>query len=191
MNTEEFVLKQIGVVSSPHTDPSQTPIQPVFARGIKGTVTLAPQYRDGLRDLAGFSHLYVFYAFHRTEQTKLVVRPYLQDQDRGVFSTRAPCRPNKIGFSLVKLTSIEANVLHIEDVDMLDGTPVLDIKPYIARFDSRESVRSGWQDEVADEVAMSRGRRGVATEANKGKCSVGLTHLHDAGLQRSLRHSTR
>jgi len=164
MQGAEFVFRGIGMVRSPHTDPSATPIQPIFARQVKGTVVLDPAYSEGLTDLAGFSHIYVFYIFHRNRATKLKVRPFLEDTTRGVFATRAPCRPNKLGFSVVRLTSIEGNVLHIEDVDILDGTPVVDIKPFIARFDTREDVRSGWQEGVSDETAARRGQRGFRGE---------------------------
>jgi tRNA-Thr(GGU) m(6)t(6)A37 methyltransferase TsaA len=160
MKREEFVFHAIGVVRSPHTDPSKTPIQPVFAKQAEGKVMLDPGYSDGLADLEDFSHIYLFYVFHKTSETKLTVRPFLEDKTHGVFATRAPCRPNKLGFSVVKLISIEGNTLNVEDIDILDGTPVIDIKPFIARFDTRDDVRSGWQDGVADETAELRGRRG-------------------------------
>lgn len=160
MNPTEFVFHAIGVVRSPHTDPSDTPIQPVFAHRVKGTVILDRDYCDGLADLEEFSHIYVFYVFHKTKKTMLTVRPFLEDTAHGVFATRAPCRPNKLGFSVVRLISIEGNALNVEDIDILDGTPVIDIKPYIARFDTRDGVRSGWQDGIADDTAASRGRRG-------------------------------
>jgi len=160
MKSAEYVFHSIGIVRSPHTDPSKTPIQPVFAQQAKGTVILDPSYSDGLVDLKGFSHIYLFYVFHKTQETKLTVRPFLEEVTHGVFATRAPCRPNKLGFSVVKLISIEGNVLNVEDIDILDGTPLIDIKPYIARFDSREDVRSGWQDGIPDDTAALRGRRG-------------------------------
>ena len=162
MKSAEFVFHTIGVVQSPHTDPSKTPIQPVFAQQAKGTVILDPCYSDGLVDLEGFSHIYLFYVFHKTKETKLIVRPFLEETTHGVFATRAPFRPNKLGFSVVKLISIEGNVLNVEDIDVLDGTPVIDIKPYIARFDTRDNVRSGWQDRIPDDTAALRGQRGFA-----------------------------
>ena len=165
MKADEFIFHAIGIVHSPHKDQSSTPIQPVFARGIKGTVTLDPRYSSGLMDLEAFSHIYLFYVFHKAQETKLTVRPFLEETQHGVFATRAPCRPNKLGFSVVKLISIEDNILHIEDVDILDGTPIVDIKPYVKRFDMRESVRSGWQDEIDDETAALRGRRGFPPNA--------------------------
>jgi tRNA-Thr(GGU) m(6)t(6)A37 methyltransferase TsaA len=160
MKRTKFVFHAIGVVQSPHTDPSKTPIQPVFAQNVKGKVILDPGYSDGLVDLEGFSHIYLFYVFHKTKETKLTVRPFLEETTHGVFATRAPCRPNKLGFSVVKLISIEGNILNVEDIDILDATPVIDIKPYIARFDTRDEVRSGWQDGVPDDTAALRGRRG-------------------------------
>jgi tRNA-Thr(GGU) m(6)t(6)A37 methyltransferase TsaA len=160
MKQDEFVFRAIGVVRSPHTVPAKTPVQPVFAERVKGQVVVDPRYAEGLADLEGFSHIYLFYVFHRMEETKLTVKPFLEDATHGVFATRAPCRPNKLGFSVVRLTSVEGNVLDVEDVDILDGTPILDIKPYVARFDTREKVRSGWQEGVSDEAAASRGLRG-------------------------------
>ncbi len=160
MKCADFVFHAIGVVRSPHADPSQTPIQPVFAQGSKGRIVLDPEYSEGLVDLECFSHIYLFYVFHKTQETKLTVRPFLEEATHGVFATRAPCRPNKLGFSVVKLISVEGNILNVEDVDILDGTPVVDIKPYIARFDTRDEVKSGWQDLIPDDIAAVRGRRG-------------------------------
>ena len=151
--------RPIGVIHSPHTVPKETPIQPAFAKGIPGTAEVFPEFVDGLKDVEAFSHLFIIYCFHKVRGTKLQVKPFLQDEIRGVFACRAPCRPNPIGFSVCRLVRREGNVLHIEDVDMLDGTPLLDIKPYVARFDTRDDVRSGWQDDVDDETAAKRGVR--------------------------------
>ena len=104
--------------------------------------------------------LCLIYWFHKATTTKLVVTPFLDDTPRGVFATRAPCRPNPIGLSVVRLLQREGNVLHLQDVDILDGTPLLDIKPYVTRFDCREGARCGWQDGVDEETARRRGRRG-------------------------------
>jgi tRNA (adenine37-N6)-methyltransferase len=173
MKRTEFVFHAICVVRSPHTNPSKTPIQPVFAQQAKGTVILDPGYSDGLADLEDFSHIYLFYVFHKTKETKLTVRPFLEEKAHGVFATRASCRPNKLGFSVVKLISVEGNVLNVEDIDVLDGTPVIDIKPYIARFDTRDDVRSGWQDAIPDDTAALRGRRGF--QENGGLKSIGIS----------------
>ena len=156
---KDYMFKPIGIIRTPHVETSQTPIQPVFAKGIPGTVEVFPEYVDGLMDLDKFSHLYLLYYFNRAKETKLKVKPYLEDELHGIFATRAPHRPNKIGISVVKLLKIEKNILHIEDVDILNGTPLLDIKPYIARFDTRDEVRSGWQDEIQDDTADVRGKK--------------------------------
>lgn len=160
MKDKEIMFRSIGSVSSPHTDPSNTPIQPVFAKGLKGRILIDEEYSEGLRDLDGFSHIFIFYSFHGTDSERLMVKPFLEEMERGIFATRAPCRPNRIGFSLLRLISVEGSVLHVEDIDILDGTPVLDIKPYIERFDVREPARSGWQERVSDETAAILGKRG-------------------------------
>jgi len=155
----EYTFKPIGIIRSSHFESCQTPIQPVFAKGIHGTVEVFSEYADGLMDIEKFSHIYLFYYFNRAKETKLKVKPYLEDELHGIFATRSPHRPNKIGISVVKLLKIEKNILFVEDVDILDGTPLLDIKPYIARFDSRDNVRSGWQDEIQDDTANLRGKK--------------------------------
>jgi len=157
-------MQPIGVLRSPHVNPADTPIQPVFAQGVRGQVRLEAQYVEGLRDLAAFSHVFLFYIFDRMAETRLTVTPYLEDQTHGVFATRGPWRPNKLGFSLVRLLAVEDNILHIEDVDILDGTPIIDIKPYVERFDRRENTRSGWLDGVSEVDAVRRGQRGHSAD---------------------------
>jgi len=159
MNREEIVFQSIGIIHSPHQKISDIPIQPVFVNDIKGTVVIDPEFAEGLMDLNEFSHIYLFYFFHQSQKTCLHVKPYLSEQEHGIFATRAPHRPNKLGMSLVRLTKIAGNILHIKDIDVLDGTPLLDIKPYIKRFDSRDNVQSGWQDSVSDDTASVRGLR--------------------------------
>jgi tRNA-Thr(GGU) m(6)t(6)A37 methyltransferase TsaA len=159
MNDNKLVFRTIGVIHSPHKEISKIPIQPVFCRGIEGTVILNTEYTDGLKGLEGFSHVYLFYYFNRTQKTLLRLKPFLSDREQGIFATRAPHRPNKLGMSLVRLVKIENNILYVKDLDILDGTPLLDIKPYIRRFDSRKTVKSGWQDAVSDGVASVRGLR--------------------------------
>jgi len=149
----------IGIIRSPHTDRETVPIQPVYAEGIEGRAEIFEAYEDGLADLEGFSHLILLYHFHRAGGVKLRVTPFLEDVEHGVFATRAPCRPNPIGLSVVRLVRREGRVLHLADVDILDGTPLLDVKPYVARFDRRDGVRSGWQDGVDEPTARHRGRR--------------------------------
>ncbi len=154
----------IGIIRSTHTVPEQTPIQPVYARGCLGRVEVLPEYEEGLKDLEGFSHVILIYHFHRTEAVYLTVQPFLQDVDHGVFSTRAPCRPNPIGMSIVELVRREGTTLHLDGVDILDGTPLLDIKPYVGRFDRIEGTRDGWQHVVDEPTARRRGRRGYCAE---------------------------
>ncbi len=156
---EKILLKPIGVIRSENTDPLETPIQPIYAEGVKGYAEIFPQFREGLKDLEGFSHLYLIYYFHEESSVKLMVKPFLDEIERGVFSTRAPCRPNKIGLSVVKLYKIEGNILYLDNVDILDGTPLLDIKPYISRFDKIEKCRSGWQENIDEKKAKIIGRR--------------------------------
>lgn len=158
-DAHDIVLRPIGVIHSPHKQAEETPVQPAFAEGVRAQVAVFPEYHEGLRDLETYSHIFLIYHFHQAPAPELTVTPYLQDTPRGLFATRAPCRPNPIGLSLVRLLKIENGVLHIEDVDVLDGTPLLDIKPYISRFDSCEGARCGWQDQVDDSTARARGRR--------------------------------
>jgi tRNA-Thr(GGU) m(6)t(6)A37 methyltransferase TsaA len=141
----DFIRYQpIGIVRTPFLEQAGTPIQPRRGRGIAGTVEIFPEFADGLSDLEGFSHIYLIYHLHRSEGFDLRVIPYLDDVPRGVFATRAPARPNPIGVSVVRLRKIEGAVLHIEDLDILDGTPLLDIKPYAPDFDHVEEFRIGW-----------------------------------------------
>lgn len=157
---QPITLRPIGVIRTPHQEAEDTPIQPVYARGIRGRAEILPEYLDGLRDLEGFSHVCLIYWFHKAASPRVIVKPFLDDRPRGVFATRASCRPNPIGLSVVRLVRREENVLHLEDVDILDGTPLLDIKPYITRFDYREGARCGWHDNVDERTAEIRGRRG-------------------------------
>ena len=158
--SESIVYQPIGVIRSEHTKPGDTPIQPVYAKGCKGRVEVFPEYVDGLRDVEGFSHIYLVYHLHKAGPAKLVVKPFLQDVEHGIFATRSPWRPNGIGLSIVELIRREGNILHLDRVDILDGTPLLDIKPYTAKFDCIAATRNGWQDEVDDETAQRRGKRG-------------------------------
>lgn len=155
-----IVYTPIGVIRSEHREPEKTPIQPVYARGCNGRAEILPQYVEGLKDLDGFSHLLLLYHFHRAGEPLLTVVPFTDDQPRGLFSTRSPRRPNPIGLSLVRLLRIEGATLHLSDVDILDGTPLLDIKPYIPRFERVDDAAGGWTATVDEETARQRGRRG-------------------------------
>ena len=140
----EITYRPIGVIRTPFKEPKGTPIQPTGATGIKGTVQVEPEYREGLKDIDGFSHLILLYHFHLTEGYSLRVQPYLDKERHGMFATRIPGRPNPIGLSVVRLVGVEGCTLHIEDVDIIDGTPLLDIKPYVPAFDMRETDQIGW-----------------------------------------------
>jgi tRNA-Thr(GGU) m(6)t(6)A37 methyltransferase TsaA len=137
-------LIPIGIIHSPHQRAEGTPVQAALAAGVKGTVEVFPEYVEGLRALDGFERIWLVYWFDRASQAQLVVTPYLDTTPRGLFATRAPCRPNPIGLSAVRLLGIASNVLQVEGLDILDNTPLLDIKPYIPAFDAFEAKRIGW-----------------------------------------------
>ena len=141
----EFVMHPIGVIHSPFTNKSQTPIQSARSQAI-GTVEIFLDFVDGLEDVEGFSHLILVYVFHRSSGYELRVKPFLDDQLRGLFATRHPCRPNPIGISIVRLLRCQSPVLEIEGVDVLDNTPLLDIKPYVPDFELRTGVQTGWYE---------------------------------------------
>ena len=147
----------IGVVHSPFAEPAGTPIQPRAAEGVEGTVEVFPAYADGLADLADFERIWLLYWFHRAGPVRLRVRPYMDPAARGLFATRAPCRPNPLGLSAVRLLGIEGRRLRVADVDVLDGTPLLDIKPYVPAFDVFPVTRVGW-------LAEKNVRRAVADD---------------------------
>ena len=150
----KIVYHPIGFVRSPHQKTRDTPIQPSRAPGIEGTVEVEREFVEGLSDLDGFSHIILICHLHKATGFKPKVVPYLDTEFRGLFATRAPSRPNPIGFSLVRLLGIDGSTLRIEGVDLLDGTPVLDIKPYVRDFDVRTDVRCGWLDELRNTEAV-------------------------------------
>jgi tRNA-Thr(GGU) m(6)t(6)A37 methyltransferase TsaA len=137
-------LKPIGVIRTPYNDPGKVPIQGKFENSIKGRIELFPRYRPGLKDVEGFSHLILIYFFHRAKEEKLIAMPLLEDKPHGVFAMRSPVRPNHIGISIVKLEKVRKGGITFTQVDMLDGTPLLDIKPYISYYDERKNVKNGW-----------------------------------------------
>jgi len=147
---EDIIIKPIGVIHTPHIDVKNMPIQPIAAEGIKGYIEVFPEFVAGLKDIEGFSHLTLFYHFHKINGYELVVTPFMDTEKRGIFATKAPKRPNAIGLSTVKLIAVDGNVLHIEQVDMLDGTPLIDIKPFYPRYDNRENVEIGWLEKNKD-----------------------------------------
>jgi len=145
--------KPIGTIRSPFTEPKGMPIQPPGAGGMQGTVEVFEEYRSALKDLDGFSHIILLYHFHCSRGFTPQVVPFMDSQSRGLFSTRAPRRPNAIGLSVVQLNRIKDGVLFIENMDILDGTPLIDIKPYVPEFDPRTEVRTGWLEQVKHKVS--------------------------------------
>jgi tRNA-Thr(GGU) m(6)t(6)A37 methyltransferase TsaA len=140
----KITYNPIGIIHSPFKDIKGMPIQPAGAKGIAGTIEIKPEYIDGLQDIEGFSHIILIYHFHLSKGYSLKVKPFLDETLRGVFATRAPRRPNPIGISVVKLVKVEGTILHIEDIDIVDGTPLLDIKPYVPEFDITGGKKLGW-----------------------------------------------
>ena len=150
---EEIICRPIGIIRSPYKETEGTPIQTTGAKGVGGTAEIVPECAEGLRDLEGFSHIILIYHFHLSKGYSLTVKPFLDDTPRGVFATRAPKRPNAIGISVVRLVKIEGTTLHIEGVDIVDSTPLLDIKPYVPEFDAKEAERTGWLAGRAEKAA--------------------------------------
>lgn len=136
-------MRPIGIIHSPFTEKSKTPIQASRSQA-RGVVEVFPEFAEGLQDLEGFSHIFLLYVFHESSGYALLTKPFLDNKLHGLFATRYPFRPNQIGLSVVRLTARQANTLEIEGVDMLDGTPLLDIKPYVEEFDVWSGTRSGW-----------------------------------------------
>ena len=172
METETFMdditYTPIGVVHSRFTDPADTPIQGVFADGARGEVEIFPEYAAGLKDIDGFSHLTLIYHFHLAKGYSLISKPFMDGTERGIFAIRHPGRPNPIGISIVKLDAVIGNVLKISEVDILDGTPLLDIKPLVHQFDHRADIKSGWvDDQHIDEVKEKTPR---ALKGSLSKC---------------------
>ena len=158
----------IGVIHSPFTEPAGMPIQPLGAQGVEGRAEVGAAYEEGLQDLSGFSHIILLYHFHRSRGYRLRVTPFLDDAPRGLFATRAPRRPNPIGLSVVRLLRVEGATLYIANVDILDGTPLLDIKPYVPDFNAiqaEEEIRTGWLEHRSDRANGHRSdHRFVAPE---------------------------
>jgi len=150
------MIKPIGVIYSPFKELDKMPVQPKSATGELGKVIVNDEYAAGLQDLEGFSHIYLLYKFHECCKTRLKVIPFMDVVERGVFATRAPVRPNHIGLSIVRLQEVKGNKLVIEGVDVLNGTPLLDIKPYVAKFDQVEASLDGWVKIGEEEIAEKR-----------------------------------
>jgi len=152
----QICYQSIGIIHSPYLKPEGTPIQPRAVSEVSGTVEVFDQYAEGLQDLDGFSHIILVYHFHLAKFGGLKVKPFLDQELRGVFATRAPSRPNPIGLSVVKLLKIESNILFVQELDILDGTPLLDIKPYLPEFDSPIVEKRGWLEEKLSNLSCAR-----------------------------------
>jgi tRNA-Thr(GGU) m(6)t(6)A37 methyltransferase TsaA len=154
-NGISLAIKPIGVIHSSLKEAKGAPIQPVFAKDSEGIVEVYEPYREALKDLDGFERIWLIYWFHKADKARLLVTPYLDTVERGLFATRAPSRPNSIGISPVRLLRIENGKLYIAEVDILDGSPLLDIKPYVSRFDKFETKRNGWHDDVSGKTVKA------------------------------------
>ena len=152
----EIKYKPIGIIHSPFKEPQGTPIQPAGARSIDGTVEVFPEYAEGLKDIEGFSHIILIYHFHLSGKSSLIEKPYLDNKVHGVFAMRGSSRPNSIGISVVRNVKLEENILHIQDVDIIDGTPLLDIKPYVPEFDIQEVDTIGWLEKNVNKLSTSK-----------------------------------
>ncbi len=155
----KIIMKSIATIHSPFYSLVDMPVQPKGAKDIYATIEFEKEYQAGLKDLEGFSHLYLLYYFHKVKEYNLEVIPFndITNTPRGVFATRTPMHPNHIGLSVVELVKVEKNIVTIKGVDILDGTPLLDIKPYIENFDKIEGQStSGWMKSSLEEVAQKR-----------------------------------
>jgi len=144
LTINNIVIKPIGLINTPYKDPKGMPIQGTFEKGIIGTVNVFKEYQAGLKDLDGFSHAILIYYFNKSKEEKLITKPFLEDEEHGIFSIRSPHRPNHIGISIVKIENVKKGVIGFSEVDILDNTPLLDIKPYVSFFDYRNDVKNGW-----------------------------------------------
>jgi tRNA (adenine37-N6)-methyltransferase len=152
----EVIFQPIGIIHSPFTSLEEMPIQPSSETSGPGVIEVFPEFSDGLKDLEGFSHIYILYHFHMVKSSRLTVTPFLDDAPHGIFATRAPSRPNPIGLSLVELVRVESNTLHINRVDVLDNTPLLDIKPYVPQFEESANVRIGWLEKAKSRMKVRK-----------------------------------
>ncbi len=159
MPPEPVTFRPIGIIRTPFADAAGMPVQAVGATGVPGSIELDPAFAEGLADLDGFSHLTLLYHLHRIDTVRLTLIPFLDDRPHGVFATRSPARPNPIGLSTVRLVGIDGTTIRIEDVDILDGTPLLDIKPYVPQLDDRAEARIGWYLGRVDRVGEVKADR--------------------------------
>ena len=155
---DKIEYNAIGIIHSGFIDKENTPIQGVFKKAAKGTVEIFPEYAEGLKDITEFSHIILIYHFHLSNGFSLITTPFLEDVEHGIFSIRHFNRPNPIGLSVVKLDKVAGNVLDISEVDILDGTPLLDIKPLVPLFDNRPNAKGGWTERP--DIDLNRGKPG-------------------------------
>lgn len=153
---DKIEYKPIGIIHTAFKKPRGTPIQPTAGKKAKAMVEIYPEYADGLKDLEGFSHIILVYHFHLSKESPLVAKPFMDDILHGIFAIRGPARPNPIGLSVTRLIKIEGNKLYIQGIDIVDGTPLLDIKPYVPEFDSKENVRTGWLEKNLNKLPDSK-----------------------------------
>ncbi len=151
-----ITYRPIGIIRTPFKNKEGMPIQPSGGIGVRSTIKISAEYIAGLKDLEGFSHIILIYHFHLSKDYSLTVTPFLDDQPHGVFATRAPERPNSIGLSVVKLNAVKGDILDIENVDIIDGTPLLDIKPYVPEFDAQVEVETGWLGKIEKRVHKTK-----------------------------------
>jgi tRNA (adenine37-N6)-methyltransferase len=152
----EIIYKPIGVIHTSFNSLEEMPIQPTSDASGPGVVEVFSEYAEALRDLEGFSHIYLLYHFHKVRQSQLIVTPFLDSKPHGIFATRAPARPNPLGLSLVTLVRIDQRHVFVEGADVLNGTPLLDIKPFVPEFEHVQSVRIGWLEQVRDKIRSQR-----------------------------------
>ncbi len=152
----KLTVQLIGTIHSPFTELGNMPIQPVGALNVEGEVVVDQRFAEGLKDLEGFSHIYLLYYFHKAKRTEMQVIPYMDTEKRGVFATRSPLRPAHIGISIVELLALEGHRLKVRGLDVLDGTPLIDIKPYIPHFDHQRDATSGWMKSLPHDVEAKR-----------------------------------
>jgi tRNA (adenine37-N6)-methyltransferase len=155
---DEISFEPIGVIETPFREPAGTPIQPSRANGARGKVRIEARFQAGLKDVAGFERIWLIYWLHKAPEARLLAIPFLDTRERGIFATRAPNRPCRIGISAVRLLAVQDGILEVADVDIIDGTPLLDVKPYVPEFDCYPASKAGWFDESSSERRVADAR---------------------------------